>query len=45
MSLYEKIKDKIYSNLQQAAIKAQVSGEINFAELPSFVLEEPREKQ
>ena len=42
MSLYEKIKDKIYTNLQQAAMKAQASGEINFTELPPFVLEEPR---
>ena len=45
MSLYERIKDKIYNNLQQAALKAQAGGEINFTELPPFVLEEPREKQ
>ncbi|AET70925.1 arginyl-tRNA synthetase [Desulfosporosinus orientis DSM 765] len=45
MSLYETIKTNITSQLVEAANKAKASGEIHFEELPSFVLEEPREKQ
>ncbi|MCO1601496.1 MULTISPECIES: arginine--tRNA ligase [Desulfosporosinus] len=45
MSLYENIKTKITSQLLEAANKAKLAGELNFEELPSFVLEEPRERQ
>ncbi|KGK86640.1 arginine--tRNA ligase [Desulfosporosinus sp. HMP52] len=45
MSLYENIKTKITNHLVEAANKAKAVGELNFEELPSFVLEEPREKQ
>ncbi len=45
MSLYEKIKDKIYVHLEEAANQARVKGQLAFDELPIFVLEEPRERQ
>lgn len=45
MSLYEKIKETIYQQLEEAATRAQNNGELNFDQLPSFVLEEPRERQ
>ncbi|MGE4271792.1 MAG: arginine--tRNA ligase [Desulfitobacterium sp.] len=45
MSLYITIKDTIYSNLSKAAETAQKNGELSFESLPSYVLEEPREKQ
>jgi len=45
MSLYENIKMKITYQLVEAANKAKLVGELNFEELPNFVLEEPREKQ
>ncbi|WP_088227196.1 arginine--tRNA ligase [Desulfosporosinus sp. FKB] len=45
MSLYEDIKTKIISHLEQAANSAKEKGELNFEELPNFVLEEPRERQ
>lgn len=45
MSLYEKIKENIYKKLEESALKAREKGEINFTELPSFVIEEPRERQ
>jgi arginyl-tRNA synthetase len=45
MSLYEDLKAKIISQLEQAATRAKANGELNFEELPSYVLEEPRERQ
>ena len=45
MSLYEKIKDKIYVHLEEAAKQARVKGQLAYDELPVFVLEEPRERQ
>ena len=45
MSLYEDIKTKITNQLVEAANNAKVVGELNFEQLPSFVLEEPRERQ
>jgi len=45
MSLYENIKTMITYRLVEAANDAKAAGELNFEELPSFVLEEPREKQ
>jgi arginyl-tRNA synthetase len=45
VSLYEKIKDTIYQQLEEAAARAQNKGELNFDQLPPFVLEEPRERQ
>ncbi|MBC2721581.1 arginine--tRNA ligase [Desulfosporosinus sp.] len=45
MSLYENIKTKITNQLIEAANKAKAVGELSFEELPSFVLEEPRERQ
>lgn len=45
MSLYENIKTKITNCLLEATNKAKAAGEFNFEDLPSFVLEEPREKQ
>lgn len=45
MSLYEKIKDKIYVHLEEAANLARVKGQLAYGELPPFVLEEPRERQ
>lgn len=45
MSLYEDIKKRVTSQLEEAAQAAKASGELNFEELPSYVLEEPREKQ
>ncbi|MDA8227708.1 MAG: arginine--tRNA ligase [Desulfitobacterium hafniense] len=44
MSLYERIKEKISDSLVKAVEDAKVAGELNFETLPSFVLEEPREK-
>ncbi|AGA70855.1 arginyl-tRNA synthetase [Desulfitobacterium dichloroeliminans LMG P-21439] len=45
MSLFITIKDTIYANLAKAAETARKNGELNFESLPSYVLEEPREKQ
>ncbi|MBP1759624.1 MAG: arginyl-tRNA synthetase [Firmicutes bacterium] len=45
MSLYEDIKTKITNQLVEAANNAKLVGELNFEQLPSFVLEEPRERQ
>ena len=45
MSLYESIKEQVTSQLEKAAQSAKAVGELNFIELPSYVLEEPREKQ
>ncbi len=45
MSLYERIKQRIINRLAEAAQTAQAVGELNFTELPSYVLEEPRERQ
>ncbi|KLU59188.1 arginine--tRNA ligase [Peptococcaceae bacterium CEB3] len=45
MSLYARIAQKIERNLAEAAAKAKTQGELDFGELPSFVLEEPRERQ
>ena len=45
MSLYENIKTMITDRLIEAANDAKAAGELNFEELPGFVLEEPREKQ
>lgn len=45
MSLYEDIKTRITNQLVESADKAKAAGELMFEELPSFVLEEPREKQ
>ena len=45
MSLYEIIKATIIQHLEQAAAQAKAQGELNFEELPDFVLEEPRERQ
>lgn len=45
MSLYEDIKTKITNQLVEAANNAKAVGELNFEQLPSFVLEEPRERQ
>ena len=45
MSLYENIKTRIMENLVQASNTAKTAGELNFEELPTFVLEEPRERQ
>lgn len=45
MSLYEKIKDKIYVNLEEAVNRARAKGQLAYNELPVFVLEEPRERQ
>lgn len=45
MSLYENLKHRIIENLNLAAEKAKRVGELNFETLPSYVLEEPREKQ
>ncbi|AFM43490.1 arginyl-tRNA synthetase [Desulfosporosinus acidiphilus SJ4] len=45
MSLYEEIKSKIICQLEQAANSAKAKGDLNFEELPGYVLEEPRERQ
>ncbi|HUX47239.1 MAG TPA: arginine--tRNA ligase, partial [Desulfosporosinus sp.] len=45
MSLYESIKKRVTNQLEEAAQTAKAAGELNFIELPSYVLEEPREKQ
>ena len=45
MSLYESIKEQVTTQLEKAAQSAKAVGELNFIELPSYVLEEPREKQ
>lgn len=45
MSLYESIKKRVTNQLEEAAQTAKAVGELNFIELPSYVLEEPREKQ
>lgn len=45
MSLYESIKKRVTNQLEEAAQTAKALGELNFTELPSYVLEEPREKQ
>ncbi|MFZ3130466.1 MAG: arginine--tRNA ligase [Desulfosporosinus sp.] len=45
MSLYESIKKRVMNQLAEAAQIAKAVGELNFIELPSYVLEEPRERQ
>jgi len=45
MSLYERIKKEVTDQLEQAAQTAKAVGELNFTELPSYVLEEPRERE
>ncbi|HZK85931.1 MAG TPA: arginine--tRNA ligase [Desulfosporosinus sp.] len=45
MSLYESIKERVMCQLEEAARTAKAVGELNFIELPSYVLEEPREKE
>lgn len=45
MSLYGKIKNKIVIQLEKAAYQAKAKGQLAYDELPSFVLEEPRERQ
>jgi len=45
MSLYEDIKNRVTNQLEKAAQTAKAAGELNFIELPSYVLEEPRERQ
>lgn len=45
MSVYEIIKENICKKLEEAAQKALLKGELNFSELPSYVLEEPRERE
>lgn len=45
MSLYENIKERVTNQLEEAAQTAKAAGELNFIELPSYVLEEPRERQ
>ncbi|MGI6119875.1 MAG: arginine--tRNA ligase [Desulfosporosinus sp.] len=45
MSLYENIKERIIDKLADAAQTAKAVGELNFIELPNYVLEEPRERQ
>lgn len=45
MSLYENIKKNVMNQLVQAANAARAAGELNFETLPSYVLEEPRERQ
>jgi arginyl-tRNA synthetase len=44
MSLYEGIKTRIANQLAEAANTAKTAGELNYEELPSYVLEEPRER-
>jgi len=45
MSLYESIKKRVTNQLEEAAQTAKAVGELNFIELPSYILEEPRERQ
>ena len=45
MSLYENIKERVTNQLEEAAQTAKAAGELSFIELPSYVLEEPRERQ
>ncbi|HUS88679.1 MAG TPA: arginine--tRNA ligase [Desulfosporosinus sp.] len=45
MSLYESIKKRVTNQLEEAAQTAKAVGELNFIELQSYVLEEPRERQ
>ncbi len=45
MSLYESIKNRVKLQLEEAAQTAKALGELSFSELPSYVLEEPRERQ
>lgn len=45
MSLYEDIKERIRLRLEEAARAARAAGDLVFAELPRYVLEEPREKE
>jgi len=45
MSLYESIKERVTHQLEEAAQTAKAAGELNFIDLPSYVLEEPRERQ
>ena len=44
MSIYEQLKQKVAVSLAEAAKSAQQAGVINFAELPNFSIEVPREK-
>ncbi len=44
MSIYEQLKEKITANLVKAANLAREAGELNFSDIPNFVLEVPREK-
>ncbi|ADY57563.1 arginyl-tRNA synthetase [Syntrophobotulus glycolicus DSM 8271] len=45
MGLYEELKALIYERLKQSAERAKERGDLDFDELPAFVIEEPRERQ
>jgi len=45
LSVYEKIKENICKRLEQAVLIARDKGELSFEEMPSYVLEEPRERE
>jgi len=45
MSLYEKMKETIYKQIEEALVIAKEKGELVYEQLPIFVLEEPRERQ
>lgn len=42
--LLEHLRNTIYQDLKDAALKAREEGLLEFEELPVFVLEKPREK-
>lgn len=44
MSIVSDLQKKIYSALEEAALKGRENGELDFEELPAFMLEVPREK-
>ncbi|XCH78967.1 MAG: arginine--tRNA ligase [Candidatus Dehalobacter alkaniphilus] len=45
MSVYEKIRENVSKKLEQAILCAREKGALAFQEIPSYVLEEPRERE
>jgi arginyl-tRNA synthetase len=44
MNVYEVLKERVYKSIAAAAEAAKAGGELNYENLPDYVLEEPREK-
>ncbi|MBE7034624.1 MAG: arginine--tRNA ligase [Ruminococcaceae bacterium] len=45
MTIYEQIKQSIRDKVNEALSAAKANGELDFADIPDYVVEEPREKE